>query len=63
MYKNLENVRKKNLLTINDMAKVISKSPANYYKKETGVVVFTIKEAILIAKYLKQDIMFLFDEV
>ena len=60
MYKNLENVRKKKNLTINDMAKVISRSPANYYKKEKGIVAITVKEAILLSKFLDEDIEFLF---
>lgn len=62
MYKNLEITRKKRNLTINDMAKVISRSPANYFKKEKGIVTITVKEAILIAKFLNKDIEFLFEE-
>ena len=62
MYKNLEIIRKEKKLTINDMAKVISRSPANYFKKEKGKVSITVKEAILIAKFLNKDIEFLFQE-
>ena len=62
MYKNLEEVRKKHCLTINDMAKVISKSPVNYYKKEKGSVAITIKEALLISKFLNEKIEYLFSE-
>ena len=38
MYKNLEKARKEMDLTINDMGKIICKTPATYYKKETGDV-------------------------
>lgn len=62
MYKNLEAVRKNKKLTIEDMSRIISKSPANYYKKEIGSVTVSIKEAILIAKFLNEDIEFLFKE-
>lgn len=62
MYINLENIRKEKSLTIETMAKVISKSPANYYKKEKGKVTISVKEAILISKYLNEDIEFLFEE-
>ena len=62
MYKNLENVRKKKGFTINDMANEISKSPATYYKKETGAVSITVKEAIKIAIKLNNTVEFLFTE-
>ncbi len=62
MYKNLINTRKSKNLSINDMGRIISKSPANYFKKENGSVVFTVKEAILISQFLKKDIEFLFKE-
>ena len=62
MYKNLRKIRKEQSLTINDLAKVISRSPANYFKKENGDVSITIQEAILIAHFLKRDIEFLFQE-
>ncbi len=63
MYRNLETVRKDKCLTIDDMAKVIEKSPANYYKKERGSVTVSVKEAIIIARFLEEDIYFLFEEV
>lgn len=62
MYKNLENTRKIKGLTINDMAKIISKTPATYYKKEIGKVAITVKEAFLIARRLNEKIEFLFTE-
>ena len=62
MYKNLKMKRKEKNLTINDMAKVIGRSPANYFKKEKGKVSITVKEAIMIANFLKEDIGFLFEE-
>ena len=62
MYKNLENERKNKNLTINDMAKIISKTPATYYKKESGNVTVNVKEAILIAHFLRKEIEYLFTE-
>ncbi|MBQ9314584.1 MAG: helix-turn-helix transcriptional regulator [Clostridia bacterium] len=62
MYKNLETIRKEKNLTINDMAKVINRSPANYFKKERGEVSITVKEAVLLAKFLNEDVEFLFQE-
>lgn len=62
MYKNLEFTRKEKNLSINDMCKIISKSPATYYKKEMGDVTISVKEAILIAKALNREIEFLFKE-
>lgn len=62
MYKNLEERRKSKGYTINDMARIISKSPATYYKKETGKVATTVKEAILISKKLNDTIETLFTE-
>ena len=62
MYRNLEMIRKIKGLTINDMATIISKSPATYYKKENGMVSITVKEALLIAYRLNSTVEFLFTE-
>ena len=62
MYKNLVRIRKKKKYTIYDLAKVINKSPANYYKKEKGEVVFSLKEALKIANFLNEDVELLFKE-
>lgn len=62
MYKNLEKIRKKNNITITQMAKLISKSPANYFKKEKGEVTITVQEAIIISRFFKKKIEFLFHE-
>lgn len=53
MYKKLAEIRKKKKYTLEDLASVIGKSPANYYKKETGKVPFTLEEAGKIADFLK----------
>lgn len=53
MYEKLVNIRKRKKYTLEDMANVIDKSPANYYKKEQGNVPFTLEEAQKIAKFLK----------
>lgn len=62
MYKNLEKTRKEKCLSIDNMAQVIHRSPANYYKKEKGIVSITIKEALLIAHFLNEKVEFLFEE-
>ena len=35
------------------MAKVINKSPCNYFKKESGDVKFSVNEALEISRFLK----------
>ena len=62
MYRNLEKIRKQKGLTIDNMAKIIHRSPANYFKKEKGMVSITVKEAISIANFLNQKIEWLFKE-
>ena len=62
MYKNLEQIRKKKNVTIKQMAKLISKSPANYYKKEMGEVSVTVQAAIIIYKFFNKKIEYLFSE-
>lgn len=54
MYEKLAEIRKKKKYTIKDLARVIGKSPANYYKKEIGDVPFTLEEAEKIAQFLKK---------
>jgi len=53
MYEKLAEIRKKRKLKLDDLASVIGKSPANYYKKEVGDVPFTLEEAEKIANFLK----------
>lgn len=53
MYEKLKEIREKKGYSINDMAKVIGKSPCNYFKKENGNVVFSVSEAMAISKFLK----------
>lgn len=62
MYKNLEKIRKSKNITIKQMAKLISKSPANYFKKERGEVSITVQEAIIISRFFNKKIEFLFHE-
>ena len=62
MYKNLEKIRKEMDLTINDMGKIICKTPATYYKKEMGDVSTTVKEALAISVRLGYSVEFLFLE-
>lgn len=62
MYKNLFIERKKQKLTVTEMGKVISKTPATYYKKEVGFVNTTVQEAISISKKLNKSIEYLFEE-
>ena len=53
MYEKLAEIRKRRKLKLEDLASVIGKSPANYYKKEVGDVPFTLEEAEKIANFLK----------
>lgn len=52
MYRKLKEFREKKQCTMNDLAKVIGKSKANYCKKENGDVKFSVNEALKLANYL-----------
>lgn len=56
MYEKLKEIREKKGYTIEDMAKVIDKSPCNYFKKENGNVKFSVNEALKISKFLKKKV-------
>ena len=60
MYNNLKNIRKEKGYTIIDLGNVIGKSPASYYKKEEGSIIFTVEEALKIADFLKISVETLF---
>ena len=56
MYENLKNLREKKGYSIEDMARIIGKSPCNYFKKENGDVKFSVNEALEISKKLKTKV-------
>lgn len=56
MYEKLKKLREKKGYSIDDMAKVIKKSPCNYFKKESGDVKFSVNEALIIAIFLKTKV-------
>ena len=56
MYTKLKELREKKGYSIEDMARLIKKSPCNYFKKENGDVVFTVNEALEISKFLKSKV-------
>ena len=56
MQEKLKETRIKKGYTIVDMARVIDKSPCNYYKKENGDVSFSLNEALTIANFLKSKV-------
>lgn len=56
MYEKLKELREKKGYSIEDMAKVIDKSPCNYFKKESGNVKFSVNEALEIATVLKTKV-------
>ena len=60
MYPNLTNIRKQKQITIKEMAHIIGKSPANYYKKENGSVTMTVEEAMVIANFFHESVEVLF---
>lgn len=62
MYLNLLKERKKQNLTVTEMGKVISKTPATYYKKEIGFVNTTVEEAMKISKKLGKPIEYLYQD-
>lgn len=56
MYEKLKELREKKGYSIDDMAKIINKSPCNYFKKESGDVKFSVNEALKIADFLKTKV-------
>ncbi len=56
MYEKLKELREKKGYSIEDMAKVINKSPCNYFKKESGDVKFSVNEALQISAFLKSKV-------
>lgn len=56
MYEKLKEKREEKGYSIEDMARVIKKSPCNYFKKENGDVKFSVNEALLIADFLKTKV-------
>lgn len=56
MYEKLKELREKKGYSIEDMAKVINKSPCNYFKKEIGTVRFSVNEALDISIFLKTKV-------
>ena len=66
MYENLRELRNQRNISALDMARVIGlKTKAAYYKKESGLIKFSLEEANLISKYLDMPIedIFFDDEV
>ena len=62
MYEKLKEIREKKGYTIEDMARVIKKSPCNYFKKENGKVKFSVNEALKISQFLKCKVEKIFFE-
>ena len=62
MYEKLKEKREKKGYKIEDLAKVINKSPCTYFKKENGDVKFSVNEAIEISKFLKCKVESIFFE-
>lgn len=56
MYEKLKVLREKKGYSIDDMARVIGKSPCNYFKKECGDVKFSVNEALKIAEFLRTKV-------
>ena len=56
MYEKLKELREKRGYSIEDMAKIIEKSPCNYFKKEMGNVKFSVNEALKISEFLKTKV-------
>ena len=56
MYEKLKQLRERKGYSIEDMARVIRKSPCNYFKKENGKVKISVNEALLISTFLKTKV-------
>lgn len=57
MYKNLRKIRLERGIKARELAEKIGlKTEAAYYKKETGIVPFTLEESKIIANILKLSI-------
>jgi len=65
VYEKLKEIRIKKGYSIEQIAKVIEKSPCNYFKKENGEVKFSVSEAIKISKFLHKKVedIFFTDEL
>lgn len=62
MYEKLKEKREGKGYKIEDLAKVINKSPCTYFKKENGDVKFSVNEAIEISRFLKCKVESIFFE-
>lgn len=60
MYEILKQKREEKGYTIEDLAKVIEKSPPTYFKKENGDVKFTVSEALKLADFLDEKVEVIF---
>ena len=60
MYEKLKEERELQHYTMEDMARVIDKSVANYSMKENGKVKFSVCEALMIADFLNKKVEELF---
>ena len=56
MYEILKRKREEKGYTIEDLARVIEKSPPTYFKKENGDVKFTVSEALKLADFLDEKV-------
>ena len=56
MYEILKEKRESKGYTIEDLSRVIERSPATYFKKENGDVKFTVSEALKIADFLDEKV-------
>ncbi|CCY49964.1 toxin-antitoxin system antitoxin component Xre family [Peptostreptococcus anaerobius CAG:621] len=56
----LKNERIKHGLTLEDIAKKLSTTKSNYYKKEIGVVKISVNEAIILARIYNKSVEELF---
>lgn len=60
MYKILEAKREEKGYKLEDIAELINTSTGNYWKKEHGLVKFSLDEAIIISKFFKSRVETLF---
>lgn len=60
MYNNLRKIRKEKKVSVEEFAKLIERTENVFYKKEMGLIPFTLEEAKLVADRLKKTIDYIF---
>lgn len=60
MYNNLRRIRKEKKVSVEELAKLIERTENVFYKKERGLIPFTLEEAKIVADRLNKRIDYIF---